>query len=129
MYAKQQIQFLVFQGILFNPLYSKIYRNLFEKIFQPPLYSKIHRNIFENFVASCLRGPRPLSGTCRKKMESSFVLSSQDVLNAVALENEKVGKKNQTGYNYMFFAIHTMQYTCLVISILLSHIAISHHTP
>ena len=61
-------------------------------------------------------------------MESNFVLRSQDILDAVALENENVGKENQIGYNYIYFAIHTMQYTCLVISILLSHIAISHRT-
>lgn len=37
------------------------------------------------------RGPHALSTTSRKKQESSFVLSSQDVLDAVTLENDQVG--------------------------------------
>ena len=37
------------------------------------------------------RGVRNLSTTSRKKQESSFVLKSQDVLDAVTLENDQVG--------------------------------------
>ena len=37
------------------------------------------------------RGPHALSTTSRKKQESSFVLSSQDVLDAVTLENDQLG--------------------------------------
>ena len=37
------------------------------------------------------RGVRNMSTTSRKKQESSFVLKSQDVLDAVTLENDQVG--------------------------------------
>ena len=55
---------------------------------------KLTAVVVKYFIASSVRGTRPLSSaTCRKKIEPNFVVSSEDVLEAMAMENEEVGMK------------------------------------
>ena len=51
------------------------------------------------------RGPRTLPTTSRKKQESGFVPRSQDVLDAVTLENDEIGMMENACDFFIFIVV------------------------